>query len=135
MAKKEHLKEQRVYSEAFKRRYVKLIEEGKESVITVSRTHGVSRAAVYKWINRYSGYLQSGQTLVVQMDSEESKVRLLEKQLAEAQSALGRKQMEIDFLNKMIEVGKRDFKFDLKKKVGTQLLSGSGSTGDNTPTK
>ena len=135
MAKKTHLGERRVFSEAFKRRYVKLIEEGKETVTTVSRAHRLARSAVYKWINRYSGYLQSGQTLVIQMDSEASKTQEMQARIAELEAALGRKQMELDFINKMIEISKRDFKFDLKKKVGTRLSNGSGSTGDNTPTK
>jgi hypothetical protein len=40
--------------------------------------------------------------------------------------------MEIDFLNKVIEIGSEEVKVDIKKKFGGKLSSGSGQTEENT---
>ena len=69
------------------------------------------------------------------MDSESYKTKELEKKIQELEAALGRKQMEIDFLNKLIDQGKEELGVDLKKKPFTPPSSGSGSTKGNTDTK
>lgn len=134
MAKKTHFPVRRIFSESLKKQLVRSIENGTSSVLSVSRDQQVSKAAVYKWLNRYSHYLQSGQTVVVQMKSEESAKKLLEKRIAELEAALGRKQMEVDFLNQLLDTGKKEFKIDLKKKLSTPPFNGSGSTKHNTAT-
>ena len=125
----------RVFSDALKKKIVRDIEKGTASVSAVSREYSVSGTSVYRWLNKYSGYLQSGKKLVLQMESESYKSKELEKRIKELEAALGRKQLEVDFLNKMIEQGKKELGVDLKKKFSTPPSTGSeetkGSTGTN----
>jgi hypothetical protein len=76
--------------------------------------------------------LQSGKKLVLQMESESYKSKELEKRIKELEAALGRKQLEVDFLNKMIEQGKKELGVDLKKKFSTPPSTGSGATKGST---
>ena len=90
---------------------------------------------VYNWLHKYSRHLQSGKTLVIQMESEQYRSKELEKRVTELEAALGRKQLEIDFLNKLIEIAGDELKVDLKKNSYTPPSGGSGSTPGNTGTK
>lgn len=135
MEKKFSLRPNRVFSDALKKKTVRDIETGKASVLAVAREYDVSFQAVYGWVKKYSRHLVSSKTMVVQMDSEAYKTKELEKKIQELEAALGRKQLEIDFLNKLIDKGKEELGVDLKKKLSTPPSSGSGSTKDSTNTK
>ena len=114
---KQGLKQVRVFSEAVRRKVVKDIETGKVSIAAVCRELDVSKTSVYSWLNKYSRHLQSGKKLVLQMDSEAYKSKELEKRVKELEAALGRKQLEVDFLNRLIEQGKEELGGRLEKKV------------------
>ena len=133
---KSSLKPRRVFSEAVKKQIVRDIEKGKASALQASRELDASLATIYRWIYRYSRYLEKNQIMVVEDKSEAYRTKELEKQLKEAQAALGRKQMEIDFLNKLIEFANEEFKTDLKKNLSKGPSSGSKRTkGKSTTTK
>jgi transposase-like protein len=132
---KENLKQVRVFSEAVRKKAVKDIETGKASVSKVCREFDVSHTSVYRWLNKYSRHLQSGKKLVLQMDSEAYKSKELEKRIQELEAALGRKQLEVDFLNRLIDQGKEELGVDLKKKSFTPPSGGSKETKDSTDTK
>ena len=61
----------------------------------------------------------------MQMDSEQYRSRELEKKIRELEAALGRKQLEIDYLNKLIEIAGEDMGIDLKKSIDMPALDGS----------
>jgi transposase-like protein len=127
-------RQRRVFSEAIKRKIVKDIETRRVSVLNAAREYDVSFQAVYGWLKKYSRHLKETKTIVVQMESESYKTKELEKRIKELEAALGRKQLEVDFLNKMIELGKDELGVDLKKKFSTRPSSGSDSTKENTGT-
>lgn len=134
--KKASLKQVRVFSEAIRRQTVKDIEAGKCSVLEASRELSVTSGAVYKWVHLYSRYLSKNKVMVVEDKSEAYRSKELEKRLKEAEAALGRKQMEIDFLNKLIEFANEEFKTDLKKNLLNGPSPGFKSTkGKGTGTK
>jgi transposase len=135
MKRKMSLRPRRVFSEALKRKIVRDIEEGKATVLAVSREYDVSDQAVYYWLNKYSRHLQSSKMMVVQMDSESYKTKELEKRIQELEAALGRKQLEVDFLNKLIDVGKEELGVDLKKKFFTPPFNGSETIREDKDTK
>lgn len=135
MGQKNQLKVRRIFSISLKKKIVLDIETGKASVLSVSRQYDVSLTSVYKWLSEHSRHLQSAKTLVMQMDSEAYKTRELEKRIKELEAALGRKQMEIDYLNKMIDISKEELGVDLKKKFGMPPSHGSGSIDQNTDIK
>lgn len=134
--KKESLKQRRLFSETVKKQVVQDIERGKSTVQEASRELAVSHQSIYKWIYRYSLYLKKNKTLVVEEKSEAYRSKELEKRIQELEAALGRKQMEMDLLNKVIDLANEEYQTDLKKNMSNQLSSGSGSTkGSNTDTK
>ena len=135
MQKKSTLRQVRVFSEPLRKRAVTDIESGKKSVHEVCREYMVSTTTVYRWLNKYSRHLHSNKRLVVEMQSEGHKTKELERRIRELEAALGRKQMELDYLNKMIEIGSAEVGVDLKKKFDTPPFTGSGSTKDSTDTK
>jgi len=65
---------------------------------------------------------------VVENNSENYQSKLLEKKLREAEAALGRKQMELDFLNKLIELAGADLHIDLKKSFCNLVSNGTEPT-------
>lgn len=124
------LRQRRVFSDSLKTKIVKDIEAGKASVIRVCREYQVSYQAVYLWLRKFSSHLHPSTTLVMQMDSEQYRTKELEKKIAELEAALGRKQMEIDYLNKVIEIADKDLGTDIKKNTGTHASIGTGKTKD-----
>jgi len=136
LQKKSSLSQHRTFSMAIRRQTVKDIEDGKCSVLEASRELSVTVSAVYKWVHLYSRYLSKNKVMVVEDKSEAYRSKELEKRLKEAEAALGRKQMEIDFLNKLIEFANEEFKTDLKKNLLNGPSPGSKSTkGKGTGTK
>jgi hypothetical protein len=69
------------------------------------------------------------------MESEQYRSKELEKKVAELEAAVGRKQMEIDFLNKLIEIAGDELKVDLKKNFSTPPSGGSRPIPGNMGTK
>jgi transposase len=134
MNKQINLRQRRVFSEAIKKKIVNDIESRRISVLDVAREYDVSFQAVYGWVKKYSRHLKSTKTIVVQMESESYKTKELEKRIKELEAALGRKQLEIDFLNKMIELGGEELGVDLKKKFSIPPFNGSDSTKGPTAT-
>lgn len=123
------------FSESIKRKVVSDIENGTASVLQASRELNASQQSIYRWIYRYSRYLAKNKIMVIEDQSESYRTKELEKRLKEAEAALGRKQMEIDFLNKLIEFADEEFKIDIKKNLIKGPSPGSKSgKGKNTGT-
>jgi len=114
--KKTQLRQRRLFSEESKKQIVKDIEQGKYTVLQASREHGVAFQTVYQWLYRYSRHLQKNKILVVEEQSEQRMRKDLEQRIKDLEAALGRKQMEIDMLNKLIEIANQEYQTDLKKK-------------------
>lgn len=129
------IKQTRCFSEEFKKAKVKELVEKQISIGEVVRLYSVSRTAVYKWLYRYSVHHQQKVKLVVEMESEGHKTKRLQERVAELERAVGQKQLEIDFLNKLLEIGGEELGFDLKKNLSTRLSNGSGETKETTGTK
>lgn len=121
---KASLRPQRRFSESVRKQVVRDIEAGKASVLEASRELGVAQTTVYKWIYRYSRYLEKNRVMVVEDKSESYRTKELEKRLKEAEAALGRKQMEVEFLTKMMEIIEEKYEPGLKKKLDELRLDG-----------
>ena len=122
------LKPRRIFSDKLKKKIIKDIEQGKVNVLGASREYAVSQRAVYTWLKKFSTYLHPSTTLVMQMDSEQYRSKELEMKVAELEAALGRKQLEIDYLNKLIEIAGQDLDIDLKKNTNMIASDGTGKT-------
>ena len=114
--KEDKNKQFRRFSEAFKREKVKEIEEKTITVLQLSRIYDVSPTAIYKWIRKYSKHKGKRERVIVEKESESYKTYQLHRKVAELERLLGQKEIEISYLNKVIETGNEMLGEDLKKK-------------------
>ena len=123
------IRERRIFSEDVKKKAVKDLTSKRTTVRALVNEHQISEQTVYRWLYKYSPYHEQKCTLVVQMKSEETKNSELQKRVADLERIVGQKQLEIDLLNKLLEIGSSELGFDLKKNFSTPPSSGTGVTG------
>jgi transposase len=126
--KKTNLRQRRIFSEDCKKQTVKDIESGKCTVLQASREYDINPQTVYNWLYKHSRYLKKNSIIVVENQSEQYKRKELEQKIKDYEAALGRKQMEIDLLNKLIDLANEEYHTDLKKNISRMSSSGLGST-------
>ena len=114
---------------------VREIERNLTTVTMVSREYEVSHTAVYKWLNKYSTLRAKQLRQIVEPMSDTHKIQELRKKIQELEQIIGQKQIQLEFKEKMIELAEEMYQLDIKKKLGSKLSSGSGSTGKNTEGK
>jgi transposase len=122
------IRKQRKYSEEFKKRLVSDFEKGKFSVPQLEKLHGVPHATIYRWIYKFSIFNESGFRVIEMKDSSNKKMKDLEARVKELERTVGRKQIMIDYLEKMMEIAKDELDIDIKKNFGTPQSTGSGKT-------
>lgn len=105
----------RTFSAAFKEEKVKEIESKQVTVSQVCRYCKVSTTAVYKYINLYVSLQQRGERIVIEKESEAQKTEKLLKKVAGLEQLLAQKQVEVEYLKKVIEFGSEELKMDIKK--------------------
>jgi transposase len=64
--------------------------------------------------------------------SDAQKIKELRAKIQELERLVGQKQFEIEFKEKMIEIAEQMYSIDIKKKLGSKLSNGSGSTAKDT---
>lgn len=101
--------------EALKLAIVKEVESGRYSQMEAAKIYGVSRTSIRKWLINYGKLRQETQIVKVVMEDQKDKIKELESALSDAY-------LEIRLYKKMIEISKRDFGFDVKKKLGSVQL-------------
>lgn len=124
----------RLFSEEFKKEKVRELVEKQITVTELKRQYGISRASVYRWLYLYSPHHQQGTRIVVEMESESNKSKRLQQRVWELERIIGQKQLEIDFLGKLLELGSEELGFDLKKNFSIKLSNGIDIEGNNTAT-
>ena len=127
-------RQRKIFSEELKKKVVRDIEQSRATIAQVCREYDVNAASVYNWLHKYSSYLQKGAKLVVELNSEGYRSKELEQKVKELEAVVGRKQMALDFLEKLIEIADGELEIDIKKKLYTKPSIGSASTKnlDNT---
>lgn len=109
------IKTKRVFSESIKRQAVKEFETGQYTVLELSKLYVVKGQTIYNWIKKYSP-ANGPQLRVVEMaDSTDSKIKKLQAQVAELERQVGKKQLQIEFYEKMLSLAKEEYGIDLKK--------------------
>lgn len=122
------LKYSRYFSEDFKKKRVNELEKNLVSVLDICRTYKVSRTSVYKWVYKYSAMAKQQVRQVVEAKSDTRKIQLLEERIKELERIVGQKQLLIDFQDKVIDMAEQTYKVDIKKKLSSRPLSGTGPT-------
>jgi transposase-like protein len=123
--KKIQIRSTRLFTEEFKKERIKEYETGQFSVLELSKLFHIERTIIYRWIHKYSSYNKRRIKVVEMADSSKKKVKDLQKRIEELERIVGQKQLNIDFLEKMIEITKEQYGIDIKKK--SDILPSSGS--------
>jgi transposase-like protein len=137
MAKRQQFKQsiderrRRVFSEDFKRKKVREIEQKITTIAEVSREYEVRASNVSKWLTQYSPNRMKSVRTIVESESDTRKLFDLQQKIAELERVIGQKQLLIDFQAKMMELAEQEYGIDIKKKFERKPLSGTGSIGNN----
>jgi len=122
----------RTFSTAFKKDKVHKLELGLVKISELCRLYQVSATSVYRWIDTY-GTQKHPERLVMQTASDEKALLELKARLAELERLVGKKQIEIEFYKKMLDLAEDYYDIDIKKNFSTPPSDISGSTESNTP--
>lgn len=125
----------RYFSEDFKRKKVNELEKKITTIRDICREYEVSATSVYKWIYKYSLMRKKGVKTVVEAESDTARIKALKDHIAALEQLLGKKQFEIAFLTKQLEITSELYGTDVKKKLSGKHSSGSGKTDTNTPSE
>ena len=118
------IRKHRVYSEEFKREIVSLFESGKLSVLQIEKVYGISNSIIYRWIYKFSTFNEKGQRVVEMKASDTQKLKELEQKIKSLEQIVGQKQIQIEYLEKMIDIAKDELNIDIKKNSSTPQSSG-----------
>jgi transposase-like protein len=113
------LRQHRVFSVELKKKLVEQIETKKLKVRDVVNLYKVTDTSVYKWLRQYSTTIAQETTMVVESESQESKTTKLLQHIAELEQNVGKKQLKIEFLEKVLDICSEELGYDVKKKYST----------------
>lgn len=128
MTKRITVRSIRIFAEDFKKSCVKDYETGQFSVSELSKLYKIHPILIYRWIYKYSAYNKRRIKIVEMADSSKEKVKELQKRISDLERIVGQKQLNIDFLEKMIEIAKDHYGIDIKKNSDTPPSTGSEKT-------
>lgn len=121
----------RRFSEDLKLKIVHEYESGQFSAADLKTIYDISDSLLYEWIYKYSKYNKKSIQVVEMKDSQAEKIRRMEARIKELERVVGQKQMNIDYLEKMIELAKEHYNIDIKKNSDIPLCGGSKTTEEN----
>ena len=120
-----HTRPRRVFSKELKKKLVEEIEFKRISIRDVVNLYQVSSRSVYIWLRNYSSIHNTGTQMVVESDSKETRIDKLLARISELERSFGKKQLEVEYLNKVIEICSDELGYDVKKKSTTMQSSGT----------
>ncbi len=113
------IQKKRVFSEELRKQAVKKYEKGEMTVLELSKYYEVTYQSIYNWIYKYSKFQKKSIQIVEMSMSSTSKIKVLEAKIKELEHAVGVKQINIDFLEEMINLAKEEYDIDIKKNYST----------------
>ena len=122
------LRKRRVFADEFKQSLVKEFDTGQFSVNELGRLHGIADTVIYRWIYKFSTFNQKGYRIIEMKESSDKKLKDLEQKVRNLEQIVGKKQIMIDYLEKMMEIAKDELDIDIKKNFNTSQSAGSGKT-------
>lgn len=114
------------YSMAFKQKVISEIEFGKYSLREASKIYSISDQSLYNWLRNFGKNHLIGKIVRVEMKGEADRIKQLEEEKKELESALAKAHLKIITLESTMEVAEEIYKIDFKKNVG---LKGSKKAG------
>jgi transposase len=126
-------RQRRHFSHSFKLQKVREIELGKTKISEICKEYEVSDSSVRKWLHKYGLMSKKKERLIVETESDTKQLLELKKKVAELERVIGQKQIMLEFKDKMIDIAEEMYGVDIKKKLSTELSTGSGKSENNTP--
>lgn len=123
----------RTFSEDFKVKKVREIEQKITTIAEVSRQYEVRETHIHKWLKKFGKHQYKGVRTIVESESDTRKLLEMKAKVAELERIIGQKQVELDFKDKMIELAEETYGVDIKKKFTTKPLSGTGNIEKDSP--
>ena len=118
----------RVFSDDFKKKKVREIERKQVTIAEISREYDVRPWAIRLWLYKFGSNSKKGVKLIVEEESDTSKIKELQSKIAELERLLGQKEVQLIFQDKLISIAEQTYGIDIKKNSGTKPSSGSGKT-------
>ncbi len=106
----------RHFSEEFKQKKVREIEQKVTTIAEVSRQYEVRENNVSKWFVKYGQNYMKGVRVIVESESDTAKLIALKAKVADLERIIGQKQVQLDFKDKMIDLAEETYGVDIKKK-------------------
>lgn len=108
------------YSPAFKRKVVEEIESGKYTVGEIRRIYDIwGSETIDRWLKKFGRTHLLSRVIRVEMKDEKDKLKELERQKRELESALAQAHLKILSLETMIDIAEDRFDIKIKKKSDT----------------
>lgn len=117
-------RERRYFSEEARKFILKEIEDGVYTFSAAARVYKVSETALYMWRRKYSLLYQKGIVKVIELESESTRRKALEKQLSEAHKVAGEQVVELAFYKKLVTLISERYDFDFKKNISSMSFDG-----------
>lgn len=109
------------YSNAFQRKVVLEIESGKYTISQARKVYDITGGGtVERWLRSHGKNELIGKVVRIEMKNEQDKIKSLEHQKQELESALAQSQLKILCLESAIEVANEYYQTDLKKNFVTK---------------
>ena len=107
------------YSEAFKAYVVGEIESGKMNVFQAQKRYGINGGAtISSWMRRLGKNHLMNKVVRVESPAERDRLKVLEQEKRQLESALAQTQLKVLALEKLIEVAEEHYRIDIKKNSG-----------------
>jgi transposase-like protein len=126
--RKVQIKSTRIFADEFKKTCVKEYESGLFTVKELSKLYQIHAVVIYRWIYKFSSYNKRKIKVVEMADSSKKKLKELHMRIQQLEQIVGQKQLNIDFLEKMIEIAKDHYGIDIKKNFDSPPSNGSEKT-------
>lgn len=109
------------YSLAFKQKVVKEIESGKLTISGAREVYDIGGSGIIQyWIRKFGKLELLNKVVRIEMKDEVSKLRQLEKEKKELESALAQAHLKLLVYESLIEVAGEHYGVDLKKSFAQQ---------------
>ena len=117
----------RRYSIAFQQKVVSEIESGEISIGDARRLYNITgNDTVQNWLRKRGKNHLLQKVVRIEMKDEKDRIKELEKQVRELESALANEHLRNIVLESLVEIAREDYGIDLKKSPG-QKRSDSGT--------
>ena len=115
------------YSQSFKLKLVKEIEEGKLSISGAKLLYGIGGGGtIQKWMKKLGKLHLLNKIVLIELKDEVSKLKQLEKEKKELESALAQAHLKLITYESIIEVAEEELGIDIKKNLKSGSLSEAG---------